>query len=298
MNISKQAIEAGAKANWVYNGFAPEHWNEHHKKDGWLEEAEAMLTAALEHIIPAKCGSDIVNVFQLAYNQESAANGVNAREAGINAVLSHLRGEGKQAEASTPPTVKECLTVEPNPDDVERVARAMFDRAAWKYGWKVGWDGQTEKTRDSYRDAATAAIRATNGQLWGIQYQDSKRWLSCDGKIHGPPMLFANEASAGRMKRHYDDQMGSDSEPVEVRPYTAPREESAEEIAKRELQDIADNGLRCDTNPTIQITTSANETALRYVQYIRQIDSTMRDRAKSALEAIRESEKRGTAKCG
>ncbi len=298
MNISKQAIEAGAKSartnsNGGHNKISWESLDTD-AQEHWRSMATSVLTAALEHIIPAKCGSDIVNVFQLAYNQESAANGVNAREAGINAVLSHLRGEGKQAEASTPPTVKECLTVEPNPDDVERVARAI-DRAAWKCGWKVGWDGQTEEARDSYRDAATAAIRAMNGQLWGVWNDTHKCWYS--GNFNSSDKNAVEMLCASIRLNGHTGPRGQ-AVVFEVRPYTAPRDESAEEIAKRELQDIADNGLRCDTNPTIQITTSANETALRYVQYIRQIDSTMRDRAKSALEAIREAEKRGTAKCG
>lgn len=246
MNISKQAIEAGARAiARTYSG---------HEQDyaRWINHSSACLTAAIPH----------------------------------------LRGEGK-AEASTP-TSKESLQVEPNPDDVERVAMAMFEQHGRKCSWKVGWDGQEEGTKDAYREQATAAIRAMNGQLWGV-WAGGSGWLTVPQKPNKDFVTHDqdNAALIVLLAKQLNPGYG-----YEVRPYTAPREESAEEIAKRELQDIADNGLRCDTNPTIQITTSANDTAFRYVQYIRQIDSTMRDRAKSALEAIREAEKRGAAKCG
>ncbi len=182
MNISKQAIEAGAKGMYLrYNSVRPSPaWEElpENTRMVYREQFAAGLTAALEHIIPHE--DELRSAFHKAYGSHNGKH-ASSVDAGISAVLSHLRGEGKQAEASAPPTVEECLTVEPNPDDVERVARAMFDRAAWKCGWKVGWDGQTEETRDSYRDAATAAIRAMNGQLWGVWDNERNEWMKMPG---------------------------------------------------------------------------------------------------------------------
>jgi hypothetical protein len=128
------------------------------------------------------------------------------------------------------------------------------------------------------------------GQLFGVWVISEQHWYEhAVGSRFVTTDTHAANVVKSLVSRHYRVD-------CEVRPYTAPREETAEEIAKRELQDIADNGLRCDTNPTIQITTSANDTALRYVEYIRRIDEGIRDRAKNALKAIREAEKRGESK--
>ena len=260
MNISKQAIEAGAKACW-----------ENDKESKWDALGESGKQAVI---------SDFA--------------------AGLAAAIPHLRGEGKRAEASTPPVdpaiIKEAsafasawipdahksvtmpcrpnpllpnqpVSQEPNPDDVERVARAMFDRAAWKCGWKVGWDGQTEETRDSYRDAATAAIRATNGQLWGIWNDTHKCWYS--GNFNSSDKNAVEMLCASIRLNGHTGPRGQ-AVVFEVRPYTAPREESAEEIAANIARVVA--------------SVVSNRTLV--------------DITESIAQAIREAEKRGTAKCG
>lgn len=282
MNISKQAIEAYQKAFEFY------------ACDGHEKAVQMGLTAALEHIIPKESDHAMFSVFDTAYGERDTHAWQNRVFRGLTAVLSHLRGEGK-AGVGTPPAIQE-----PNPDDVERVAKECCFGYHGYHEVTLGdhdWTQMHEAGKKMWRAVATAAIRAMKGQLFGVwaKQRDGRReeWVTLS---HGIYNYTTDEKLLKHVVSYLSD--GNDQWTYEVRPYTAPREESAEEIAVRELQDIADNGLRCDTNPTIQITTSANDTALRYVQYIRQIDSTMRDRAKSALEAIREAEKRGAAKCG
>jgi hypothetical protein len=146
-------------------------------------------------------------------------------------------------------------------------------KASWENSPGYEWKSLNEIAKESERSDFAAGLTAAMPHLRGEGKQSDCNIQTKN--IQSPPEIETQ---------------------VEIDPYTAPREETAEEIAKRELQDIADNGLRCDTNPTIQITTSANDTALRYVEYIRRIDEGIRDRAKNALKAIREAEKRGESK--
>lgn len=164
-------------------------------------------------------------------------------------------------------SAQSTATVEPKPDDVERVARAMFEQHGRKCSWKVGWDGQEEGTKDAYREQAAAAIVAMNGQLLGVWWKQGKAEGWWHGK-NGKPVntsdkvlldefvyTLARELSAAGAKTTF-----------EVRPYTSPREKPATQL-------IAENIVikhNCQHVPGL---------------------------AESIAESL-ESEKRGTAKCG
>jgi hypothetical protein len=180
-----------------------------------------------------------------------------------------------------------------NSEEVERVARAMC--FAWHEAHEVtlsndDWTSMHLEGQAKWKKTARAAIRAIRegGERWGV-------WDKMVGgffeQIDGFPTSSTTDKQFAERIVIYAKYRGYDAE---VRPYTPARAKTPEEIAIGELQDIADNGLRCDTNPTIQITTSANDTALRYVKYIQSVDEAMRDRAKNALAAIRDASKEKT----
>jgi len=179
-----------------------------------------------------------IEVFEAAWGRQGGSNR-QRNTAGLEAVFAHLRGEGKQA-AGTPPAVNKRLAVDDA--DVERVARAM-----WEVHDDGPWELLNKYSQNFYRASATAAIRAMNGQLWGIwaiptdkrATPQREEWYDLTGadRFYTTDKSFcesivANAAGLG---------MNTDWFRFEVRPYTAPREESAEEISGLKIaQEIAD----------------------------------------------------------
>jgi len=275
--------------------------------------------------IPEKCNEEMFAAFVRGYNEESPKYLIPAQSSkcgiygGMNAVLSHLRGEGK-AGVGTPPAIQE-----PNPDDVERVARAMVEARPGCY-----WNGCSAMTQREWLQSATAAIRAMNGQLWGVWDNERNEWMKMPGSetdftttctaaatcvccvqpnkslrilpykatesgivvcvskewskdlITSKLCVRDNTGSVRAWIQNTGDEEGDyeiakavdarlrlASVAAEVRPYTAPREESAEEIAMSIL-----------TPPMFYS------------------ESFMKDAQARVAQAIREAEKRGTAKCG
>lgn len=296
MNISKQAIEAGEKA---LTKFVNERGLKMVKCYPNLAAEEA-LAAALEHIIPKESDHAMFSVFDAAYGERDTHAWQNRVFRGLAAVLAHLRGEGKQAEASTllvdPAIVKEAsafasawipdahksvtmpcrpnpllpttpASQEPNPDDVERVARAIAAAASP--------NNRSESWPKQWENEATAAIRAMNGQLWGIwaiptdkrATPQREEWYDLTGadRFYTTDKSFcesivANAAGLG---------MNTDWFRFEVRPYTAPREESAD---ADEIADDICSRYFADMNPS--------HSACK----------------KEIVKAIREAEKRGAGK--
>lgn len=274
MNISKQAIEAGAEAEWNGQQYGPRWLHIPHEQQVVCRERfSAGLTAALEHIIPRECDDALYKIFWDAYNDapmnilRPIKTTQDAHKAGFSAVLSHLRGEGKSDCNIQPKNVQsqpEIETqVEIDLDDVERVARAMYLASARL----VSFGEQPKEAQDVYRREATAAIRAMKGQLWGVWYKTLGEFVTENGESDGKPLLFHSESVASSVIGLVDTVIRDD---MEVRPYTAPREESAEEIASK---------------------------CLAPVQFwsTKEQGQAVKD---NIIKAIREAEKRGTAKCG
>lgn len=272
MNISKQAIEAGAKAirdeYFRSNGFTNKAvWDSctAAAKEHWQEMARVGLTAALEHILQEVLGPVTDEEHDIASRAWIDASGGSTKVA-CNRVLSdrlsHLRGEGKQADCNiqpqnvkSPPEIE--TQVEISPYDVERVARAMWQ----VFNADSQWEKKDEGVRDMYRKEATAAIRAMKGQLWGVE---------CSGPGNDGCWLLHQDTSKGEFWT--TDRLAADlvcgimrqtHGPIgkyEVRPYPDPVQvETPEEIARRCLAPVSFWGTdamkkNCEDNIAAAIT--------------------------------------------
>ena len=299
MHISKQAIEAGAKAiAKTYSG---------HEQDyaGWIGHSSACLTEALKHIIPKECDDDLFNRCCYVFDKTRGTFNDGMRAA-INHAFTLLRGEGKQANIGDDlvsaltqgvadlkngvplkateyangerktgtfangkftPTVKECLTTEPDDEQVERVARAIHDETGGRLAWEenrnqMHWFGLARaaisamQCGETFNKGRNDALRIV-GEWLGITMPtfrsvrnriDELKSSAMQGTMYGvwricpehfvtilngvPVRPSIDKAYMETLAEFANKEFDGD---YEVRPYVEQVEETAEEIANRIL---------------------------------------------------------------
>jgi len=270
MNISKQAIEAGARAltKWKASNIVT-------LSDEEL--TEKVLAAALEHIIPKESDHAMYSVFDTAYGDRDTHAWQNRVFRGLTAVLTHLRGEGKRAEAGTPPASQE-----PNPDDVERVARAI-ERAWTEKGPRTPIYGEQLQV------FATAAIRAMNGQFWGVWDNERNEWM----KMPGSETDFTTTCTAAATCVCCVQPNKS----LRILPYKATESGIVVCVSKEWSKDLITSKL-CVRDNTGSVRAWIQNTGDEEGDYeiAKAVDARLR--LASVAAEVREAEKRGTAKCG
>jgi hypothetical protein len=229
IKISREAIEAGVRRYKLVK----------EPCDGWTDAGvvKEVLIDALKHIIPEKCDEETIKVFNDTFNMVYIMQNRDIKtshERALNSVMYHLRGEGKQADCNIQPQNYKSQTeietqVEIDPDDVERVARAMYEEQYCGQQAML-YEQLPASSKREWEMLATAAIRAMKGRgtmygVWNVKlgkfdFWDSDGPLLTEKKVAEWFVFVLNQ----RPLCHY-----------EVRAYIAPREESADadEIAKK-----------------------------------------------------------------